>query len=120
MDRKFVGLAICSCWIFLLLSGGCATEKNEDIVLSHQFELTKDQVEKNRQRAINGDAEAAFRLYEHYVWGLGDRVRGDNWLRRAAELGHEMARQHLSVDTENKKIDTSNVEALGPVPSPFE
>jgi len=70
------------------------------------FHLTDSDLTDLTSRADAGDADAAFRMAQHYSLGGGtgenqdsdeiDRAAELKWLRRAVELGHPPARHNLS------------------------
>jgi len=88
--------------------------------MSHQYELTVNQIDRLQLLAMKGDAEAAYRLYLHYAFWVNDEAKASYWLEKAVELGHEMAKMHQKAAEESKRIDTTNVSVGQPVPNPFE
>lgn len=69
------------------------------------FHLTDSDLTDLTSRADAGDADAAFRIAQHYSWGGGtgndpasdeaDRAAELRWLRRAVKLGHPYAGHNL-------------------------
>lgn len=53
--------------------------------------LNPAEVEGLKKRFQEGDAVAAYRLYQYFAFARSDEVEGDAWLLRAAEAGHRDA-----------------------------
>jgi TPR repeat protein len=87
---------------------------------AHYFELTPTQVDENRHLGNEGNAEAAFRLYEHYAFGVGDEGTAVHWLRKAGELGHKKAKQHLDVEATTEESRRADGGTGAPAKDPFE
>lgn len=51
------------------------------------FYLKNNELTFLKTKALKGDAEAAFRVYEHYEMVTGDIISGFPWLQIAASKG---------------------------------
>lgn len=61
---------------------------------------TNDEIVELRKAAEQGDAKAMYNLGACYFDGTGvkrDEAEAMKWCRKAAELGHEMAKETLSL-----------------------
>lgn len=72
-------------------------EEDHQISGAQSFLLSSDEVRRMTELAQGGDSQAAFQLYMHYSFGLDEQKKGEVWLRKAAALGHPLAKQHLDV-----------------------
>ena len=95
-------------------------ENADSITGAQYFELTPTQVNENRRMANEGDAEAAFRLYQHYAFGVADEGTGAHWLRKASDLGNKKAKQHLDVEAATEKSRKADGCTGAPTKDPFE
>ena len=110
----------CGSFVFLCLSSGCMNRNADSITGAQYFELTPTQVNENRRMANEGDAEAAFRLYQHYAFGVADEGTGAHWLRKASDLGNKKAKQHLDVEAATEKSRKADGCTGAPTKDPFE
>ena len=93
-------------WLFLaFLLAGCDVKNTENetrldsapLSGAQSFWLTPADQKKTVELAEAGDSDAAFRLYQHFSFACADQKNGLNWLKKAAEMGNEKAKQHLRV-----------------------
>lgn len=87
---------VCLGCIIIICFDGCKKRAGATCG-ANEFKLSQTQLATDQHKADNGDAEAAFRVYNHYSFGMGNDETGKIWLIRAVNLGHEMAKQHLEV-----------------------
>jgi len=57
--------------------------------------LTPDERQRLEIEAARGGADAAFKLYEYFEYGVADKISAVKWLRVAAEKGHVVAQFNL-------------------------
>lgn len=82
MKTVFVSLML------LCVLSGCATFVNRKSVVGvGDYDLHESELADARRKAVNGDAEAALRLYYYYAFYMNDQVAGIVWLKKAAALG---------------------------------
>jgi len=87
-------------WVVVLAVSGVAislyfapiTENNRRV-----FYLSERQLQELQSRAdVRNDADAAFRIYRYYEIYKKDWEMSVFWLRKAADLGNESAKEILS------------------------
>ena len=69
----------------------------EEISTSTAFTLSDEELKKHIERANNGDAEAAFRLSNHYIG-----KEANKWLLKSAKMGSPSGQLNLGVEYVNK------------------
>jgi hypothetical protein len=107
--------------IVRLSANNADTEKSAISITGAQyFELTPTQLDENLRMASDSNANAAFRLYQHYAFGVADETTGACWLRKAADLGHKQAKQHLDVEAATEKFRKADGGTGAPAKDPFE
>ncbi len=109
--------------VLICLLSSCMNRKTDFITGAQYFVLPIAQIAEYRCMADEGDANAAFRLYQHYAFGVADEVAGAYWLRKAAALGNNQAKQHLEVEAATEKsraVSDVSVEDGEPANDPFQ
>lgn len=82
--------------IVLLLAGCQDTASVRTQNHTHGFALTDSQREQLERKASNGDASAAWRLYDYHAIERHQETAAEPWLLRAAELDHPQAQRSLA------------------------
>jgi len=59
------------------------------------YKLENEEILKLSEKAENGDADSAFRLYQYYKFIKLDIIKTKKWLQKAADQGHEIAKKNL-------------------------
>lgn len=121
MKRIVMSVAICvGAAILVFWWTGCMNTNSEPVTGAQYFDLRPSQVDESRRMAESGDKDAAFRLYLYYGSVACDRARSDFWLRKAADMGHILAKQHLEVEAATKEFPKADGDSGAPGPNPFE
>jgi hypothetical protein len=92
-----------------------ATNKNGPVAGNDSFYISPDKIQFLEREAMNGSAEAAFQLSNHYFMVELNNDAGLIWLRKAAEMGHIIAAYNMYVHLTNfvnKPDVASKVEAM--------
>lgn len=69
--------------------------EDEPVSSGSQFFLAPEDFKKLNEKADLGDKDAAFRIYQFYAFVRNDENLAQDWLKRAATLGHEDAAENL-------------------------
>lgn len=86
---------------FSLLFVGCQKKDKEmGIATRDCFWLSRAAVLDYSLKANEGDASAAFVLYQYYLFSINNSGKAHEWLVRSAELGHPIAQHNLAMDLE--------------------
>ncbi len=67
----------------------------KSIIGNESLLLSDSDLESAKKKALEGDAESAFRVYVHYALGKFDKVSSFVWLQIAANKGHNRAQNNL-------------------------
>ena len=70
-------------------------QKVGKIIGNESSRLSDSDLEAAKNKALEGDAESAFRVYVHYALGKFDKVSSFVWLQIAANKGHNRAQNNL-------------------------
>ena len=70
-------------------------QKVEKFQLNESYRLSDSDLETAKKKALEGDAEAAYRVHLHYKLGKYDTVSSFVWLEIAANHGHASAQYSL-------------------------
>lgn len=101
--------------IFLLILG-CSIHEKLKVVETNfisccpcpdKYNFSPKELEILKDRAQNGDSEAAMSLYEHFTICIGDSEKGEFWLRKAALLKQPEAQRWMGelIKTYNKSYN---------------
>ena len=63
---------------------------------SSALRKTSNEIARLRRAALGGNADAAWSLFLHYDLGVSDWKEREVWLKRAAQLGNQKAKQTIN------------------------
>ena len=83
-----------------LLSGAtsCSTQNERKVKYAMpwmSFILSDSDLKVAKEKALKGDAESAFQVYQHYSGGKFDTISAFSWLNIAANEGNVIAQYNL-------------------------
>lgn len=65
--------------------------------------LTPSEIKQLSADAMNGNPDAAYKLFEYYIFIENDKKKSKLWLKKAAEKDHKEAEERLKCIEENRK-----------------
>lgn len=76
---------------------GCSTIHKKSVFGNAGYDLSDREIINLKQKAEQGDADAALRLSYYYSLCLNDGKQEQQWLEKSAELGNARAQYNLGI-----------------------